>query len=89
MILDHWLVAELSLIPCSRLSISEFKSCISIKYIQITLYSKREGCCTGNLQSLPEFAKNQEKHIIYGLLLAWDTFYKPLPSFTERKQFCC
>lgn len=37
----YWLVVQLGLIPCSRLSINDFKSRISVEYNQVTLYSKR------------------------------------------------
>jgi len=46
----YQLVAWLGFTICSRLFICDFKSYRSVEYSQVTLYSKRYGLCTGNLQ---------------------------------------
>lgn len=69
----YWLVEQMGVALCSRLFISDFKSYIFVEYIQVTLYSKRYGCCTDNLQSYaPETSR---------ICLKSDVHYKHNISF--------
>lgn len=83
----YCLVAQLGLIPCSRLSISDLWSCISVESFCIPKYKVVALTICNHIQNLLKIRRNM-LFMVAGLLLSVDTSYKPLPPFIDSRQDC-